>query len=90
MVDGRASVDTALRRYGAFSARHRWQFESMLGVQKLVPRIPPRALAMALRAMECGSFTHWAFGHYLNIAHPSFASPAIPAPARPAELELAA
>ncbi len=90
VVDGRASVDTALRRYGAFSARHRWQFESMLGVQKLVPRIPPRALAMALRAMERGSFTHWAFGHYLNIAHPSFASPAIPAPARPAELELAA
>jgi flavin-dependent dehydrogenase len=90
VVDGRASVDTALRRYGAFSARHRWQFESMLGVQKLVPRVPPRALAMALRAMERGSFTHWAFGHYLNIAHPSFASPAIPAPARPAELELAA
>ena len=34
---------------------------------------------------------HWAFGHYLNIAHPSFALPSPPAAAtRSAGLALAA
>jgi menaquinone-9 beta-reductase len=72
-VEGRAAVDTALRRYGDFSARHRWQFEWMLRVQKLVPRVPPRLLAAALRGMERDSFVDWSFGHYLRIADPSFA-----------------
>ena len=33
------------RSYGAFSARHEWQFEWMLRIQRLVPRVPPRLLA---------------------------------------------
>ena len=73
VVEERASAETALRRYGDFSARHQWQFEWMLRVQKLVPRVPPRALAAALAAMERGGFVDWSFGHYLKIAHPSFA-----------------
>jgi len=73
VVDGRAEPATALRRYHDFSARHRWQFESMLRVQKLVPRVPPRLLAAALDRMERGSFVDWSFGHYLKIADPSFA-----------------
>ena len=80
VVEGRASAATALRRYGAFSARHEWQFKWMLRTQKLVPRVPPRMLALALRGMERGSFVDWSFGHYLRIAHPSFAqAPALPA-----------
>ena len=84
VVEGRASAETALRRYGDFSARHEWQFKWMLRTQKLVPRVPPRMLALALRGMERGSFVDWSFGHYLRIAHPSFAkAPALPAASDP-------
>jgi len=85
VAEGRSSRETALRRYRAFSARHDWQFRWMLRTQKLVPRLPPRLLATALRAMERGSFVDWSFGHYLRIADPSFAilgeRPAASAPA---------
>ena len=74
MVEGRTGVETALRRYAAFSDAHDWQFKWMLRVQRLVPRVPPRLLALALRGMERGSFVDWSFGHYLRIAHPSFAA----------------
>ena len=73
VLEGRADRSTALRRYAAFSARHRWQFESMLRVQRLVPRVPPRLLAVALRGMSADAFVRWAFSHYLDIAHPSYA-----------------
>jgi flavin-dependent dehydrogenase len=73
VVEGRADRSTALRRYAAFSARHRWHFEWMLRAQRLVPRVPPRALALAVRGMSSDAFTRWAFGHYLDIAHPAYA-----------------
>ena len=88
-VEGRASVETALRRYHAFSAAHDWQFKWMLRVQRLVPRVPPRLLAASLRGMERGSFVDWSFRHYLRIAHPSFAA-AQPAPAPREALSVAA
>ena len=74
MVDGRLGRDEALVRYGAFSARHRLKFETLLQVQRLVPRVAPRLLARSLQAMERKRFVDWAFGHYLEIAHPRFAS----------------
>jgi flavin-dependent dehydrogenase len=73
VVEGRADRATALRRYAAFSARHRWQFESMLRVQRLVPRVPPRLLGLALRGMSTDAFVRWSFSHYLDIAHPAYA-----------------
>ena len=73
VVKGRSSLGDGLARYDAFSASHEWQYEWMLRVQKLVPRIAPRVLTASLRGMERGSFVDWSFGHYLNIAHPSFA-----------------
>jgi len=76
VVEGRAEAGTALRRYRDFSARHRWQYEWMLRTQQVVPRVPPRLLALALRQMERESFVHWSFGHYLRIADPSFAQAA--------------
>jgi len=85
VVEGRASTETALRRYGDFSARHEWQFKWLLRTQRLVPKVPPRLLAAALRGMERGSFVDWSFGHYLRIAHPSFAQ----APGRLAPVEAA-
>jgi flavin-dependent dehydrogenase len=83
VVDGRATRDTALRRYDAFSAGHDWQFEWMLRTQRTVPRVPPRLLAAALRwPLSSDAFVRWSFRHYLNIAHPSFARTASePAPA---------
>jgi flavin-dependent dehydrogenase len=73
VVEGRATAEAALRRYGDFSARHEWKFKWMLRTQRTVPRVPPRALALALRGMESKRFVDWSFGHYLRIADPSFA-----------------
>ncbi|MEX0992458.1 MAG: NAD(P)/FAD-dependent oxidoreductase [Solirubrobacterales bacterium] len=76
VLEGRKTRDDALRSYASFSARHARQFKWMLRMQRLVPRVPPRALSIAARAMGNRRFTHWAFNHYLNIAHPSFVSAA--------------
>jgi hypothetical protein len=45
----------------------------MLRVQRLIPRVAPRLLAHGLNEMRRKRFVDWAFGHYLNIAHPDFA-----------------
>ena len=68
VVEGRSTRDEALRNYAAFNAAHRWKFEWMLRVQKLVPKVPPRALAVALRAMSADAFVRWSFDHYMGIA----------------------
>jgi flavin-dependent dehydrogenase len=90
VIEKRGTVDTALRRYEAFSARHRWQFDSLLRVQRLVPRVPPRALALGLRGMSRDRFVRWAFGHYLDIAHPAYARAYAARPAAAPELHAAA
>ncbi|MEK6250583.1 MAG: NAD(P)/FAD-dependent oxidoreductase [Actinomycetota bacterium] len=66
----------ALADYAAFSDAHRWKFEGMLRVQQLIPRVPPRLLAVALNGMASKRFVDWSFGHYLNIAPPEFAQSA--------------
>jgi flavin-dependent dehydrogenase len=73
VVEGSQTREQALARYGAFSAGHRIPFDSMLKVQRLIPRIHPRALAVGLRGMRTQRFVDWSFGHYLKIAHPDFA-----------------
>lgn len=83
VLEGDSTREAALRRYAAFSARHRWQFEWMLRVQRLIPRLPPRLLAPALRAMSSDAFVRWSFNHYLEIAPPSFARFAAGAAAPP-------
>jgi flavin-dependent dehydrogenase len=86
VVEGAATREAALARYRAFSAAHEWQFRWMLRVQKLVPRLPPRLLAAALRGMERDRFVSWSFGHYLRIAEPSYARQAMPTDPEPADL----
>jgi len=81
VVEGRAGRAEALARYHAFSAAHRWKFEWLLRVQRLVPRVPPPALRQVLRGVGVPSFTRWAFDHYLEIAHPRFVAEG-PAPTR--------
>jgi flavin-dependent dehydrogenase len=80
VVAGRQSREAALAQYHAFSAAHRWKFEMMLGVQKLVPRVPPRLLSPAIRAMGSRRFVDWSFSHYLAVAPPSFALAGAPRP----------
>ncbi|MFN8112142.1 MAG: NAD(P)/FAD-dependent oxidoreductase [Solirubrobacterales bacterium] len=77
---GRSSRDAALTRYGAFNDSHRWKYEWMLRVQKLVPKIPPRILGPALKGMSTDAFVRWSFGHYLGICPATIAGE--PAPAR--------
>ena len=81
VIAGNRTRSEALANYHRFSAGHAFQFQSMLRVQRLVPRVAPRLLAPALRAMQTKRFVDWSFDHYLNIAPPSFVE-AHDAPAR--------
>jgi flavin-dependent dehydrogenase len=81
VVEGRATRAEALARYDAFSARHRWKFEALLGAQKAVPRVHPRGVTWLLRALESRRALDFAFGAYLEIAPPRFALGS-PAPGR--------
>jgi digeranylgeranylglycerophospholipid reductase len=90
VVEGRASREQALRRYGAFSDAHRRKFDWMLRTQRTVPRVPPRLLALALRGMSRDAFVRWSFDHYLKIAPPSYAREHARQPRRPEALSAAA
>ena len=90
VVEGRADRGAALARYGAFSDRHAWHFRWLLRVQRLIPRVPPRALAVALRAMASDTFVDWSFNHYLRIAHPAYARELAARPSQPRALAPAA
>src|SRR4051794_35686182 len=83
VLDGAQPRSEALSRYHDFCAEHEWKFRWMLRAQKAVPRVPPRLLASALRAMGTQSFLDWSFGHYLRIAPPEFAHADEVQPPRP-------
>jgi flavin-dependent dehydrogenase len=76
VVEGRQSREQAAATYAEFNDSHEWKFRWMLRVQKLIPRIPPRILAPAIRAMARKRFVEWSFTHYLAIAPPEFAESA--------------
>jgi flavin-dependent dehydrogenase len=87
VVEGRSTRARALARYAEWHARHLPAYTWLLRVQNIVPgRVPPRALAGALRAMQSRRFLDWAFGHYLAICPPALAT----APERPRTLAAAA
>jgi flavin-dependent dehydrogenase len=75
VLEGGQPAAGALTRYEDFSEAHRWKFEAMLAAQRLIPRVPPRLLHPSIRAMQAKRFVDWSFGHYLDIAPPSFAGP---------------
>ena len=52
VVDGTATRETALRRYGPSRLGTSGTSAGCLRVQRLVPRVPPRLLAAALRGMS--------------------------------------
>jgi menaquinone-9 beta-reductase len=79
VIDGTQTKHQALARYHAFSADHAAPFRWMLRLQRLVPRVAPRALSLSLRAIGTRRFIHWSFGHYLQVAHPDFVGGGAPA-----------
>jgi flavin-dependent dehydrogenase len=72
VLSGDQTREQALARYHAFSASHARPFRWMLRVQRLIPRVPPRMLGASLHAIDRKRFIDWAFGHYLDVAHPAF------------------
>jgi len=75
------SREQALLRYSRFSASHARAYSIALGLQRLIPVLPPRALTLALRVIGYQPIVDRAFGWYLDQAHPSFAGRS-PEPAR--------
>jgi len=73
VLSGERTRNEALRRYGTFSASHGRAFGLALRLQWLVPRLPPRALTLVLRALRHQALVDRAFGWYLDQAHPAFA-----------------
>jgi flavin-dependent dehydrogenase len=74
VLEGHSTRETALRLYADFSAGHDFAFRWMLRTQRLLPRVPPLLLSLVFRGIGSRRFLDWSFGHYLKIAHPSFAS----------------
>jgi flavin-dependent dehydrogenase len=72
VIEQRRSREDALERYRSFSAGHRRAFAVALGLQRLIPALPPRLLTLGLRAMNRRWILDRAFGWYLDQAHPSF------------------
>jgi flavin-dependent dehydrogenase len=70
VLEGRQSREQALARYAAFSRRHAPAFAYALALQRLIPRLPPRALTALLRVMGRERPCRRAFNWYLEIASP--------------------
>jgi flavin-dependent dehydrogenase len=65
--------EQALARYGAFSDSHERKYRWMLNVQRAIGQMTPsRAVTAIARAFESPRLAAWVFGHYLEIAPPSF------------------
>jgi flavin-dependent dehydrogenase len=73
VIEGRQNRAAAARNYGAFSDAHEWKFSWMLRAQRLLPRLPARVQRGVIGAAGRKRFIDWAFGHYLDIAPPSYA-----------------
>jgi menaquinone-9 beta-reductase len=74
VLEGRATREQALARYGAFSDAHARKFGWLLTVQRAIGQITPsRATTAIVRAFESRRLSAWAFSQYLAIAPPAFA-----------------
>jgi digeranylgeranylglycerophospholipid reductase len=74
VLDGRQDRERALRNYSEFVDAHEWKFRWLLHAQRLLPRLPARVQRALIRTAGRKRFVDWAFGHYLRIAPPSYAS----------------
>jgi flavin-dependent dehydrogenase len=76
VVAGEQDREQALAAYSAFSAGHARTYRLALGLQRLIPDLPPRALTAVLAIMGRERPCRRAFTWYLERAHPRFASAA--------------
>lgn len=76
VLEGEATVDTALARYGSFSAGHARAFGIALRLQQLIPALPPPLLGAVLRVIGNQRLVDRSFGWYLRQAPPEFAQAA--------------
>jgi flavin-dependent dehydrogenase len=73
VLDGSATREQALARYGAFSAAHERKYRWLLNVQRAIGRMTPsRAVTVLTRSFENRRVSSWAFEHYLAITPPAF------------------
>lgn len=94
VIEGRQSREQALQRYAEFHDEHRFAYDWLLRVQRMVGIANPLPLMdSALALFRSQRFVNWSFNHYLDICPPGFAdSPPgaqTPAPAPAAEPILA-
>jgi flavin-dependent dehydrogenase len=79
VIEGHATAEQALTRYGAFSDAHERKFRWLLNTQRTVGRLTPsRAITAMARMMASERVCAWAFNHYLAIAPPSFVDEGTP------------
>jgi flavin-dependent dehydrogenase len=74
VLGGVRTREQALGRYTAFHEAHRPAFRRAERLQRLIPALPPRLLALLLRTMGVQFLVDRAFGWYLQQAHPSLAT----------------
>lgn len=72
VLSGRQSKAMALAAYGAFHESHRWKYDMLLSLQRLIPRLSPRALLLLLDSMRLRTLRDAAFNRYLRLAPPEF------------------
>jgi flavin-dependent dehydrogenase len=70
VLAGERTRQEALDRYAAFSRRHAPAFAYALALQRVIPRLPPRALHALLRVMGRQRPCRRAFTWYLDVARP--------------------
>ena len=74
-LNGAKTQQQALDDYAAFSNRHAPAFAFALALQRIVPRLPPRALTALLSVIGRERPCRRAFDCYLGVAHPAMAGP---------------
>jgi flavin-dependent dehydrogenase len=73
VLEGHATREHALARYGAFSDSHERKYRWLLNTQRAVGQLTPtRAITAMARTLASQRACAWAFNHYLEIAPPSF------------------
>lgn len=74
VLDGHATREQTLARYGTFSDAHERKFRWLLRTQRAVGQLTPTpAITAMARALTSKRFCAWAFNRYLAIAPPEFA-----------------
>ena len=75
VLDGTQDRAQALAAYHARSAAQGGFYKRLLRLQRALPAVPPRLLALVFKAVSPQPVVDRAFGWYLDQAHPRLAAP---------------